>query len=427
MHDMLRKMLKVPVFLDSSALSDLRNLVTDGVHKSDTLVLLATKGVLTRPWCLIELLETYRKGIPVIVVKLSNLGFEYTSARQFALNLKEEMEAINPAGMSVLHQHIGPDLTELRDALLLALEENERPSRGELVFDPHAGDSAMVATMKDVVERMAEETSRNIQWLGSNGKKLAATAGTAQSTSNRAIPRQASLSSRRLSLEMRKKPLECAVYVTCSAVDGLNHARVMRSELEIKLARTCAVGGDADVANIIPMCELLVVLLTKGLLTSREALLEISKALDNGKAVVTVSVTGGGYDYAEAAKTYLDLPGALNAAKAGSAAEMAALLPAGLDVQTAGARLHANLTSIIAIAWSPAASRNQTLAVVNDVCSRLMKANFQAAVKRTMAMERERNGEGARKKSVLNIASLKQSMESEATSSSTAAKQSSAA
>ena len=42
-------------------LDDLRELVTGGVHKSDTLVLLATKGVLLRPWCLIELLEAERK------------------------------------------------------------------------------------------------------------------------------------------------------------------------------------------------------------------------------------------------------------------------------------------------------------------------------------------------------------------------------
>ena len=32
--------MKAPVFLDSSELSDLRGLITDGVHKSDALVLL---------------------------------------------------------------------------------------------------------------------------------------------------------------------------------------------------------------------------------------------------------------------------------------------------------------------------------------------------------------------------------------------------
>jgi hypothetical protein len=60
-HDLLRKMLRMPVFLDSSALRDLRKLVTDGVYKSDVLLLLASKSVLTRPWCLIELLEAHRK------------------------------------------------------------------------------------------------------------------------------------------------------------------------------------------------------------------------------------------------------------------------------------------------------------------------------------------------------------------------------
>ena len=52
MHDILRKMLKAPVFLDSSVLRDLRNLITEGVHKSDSLVLLVTRGVFSRPWCL---------------------------------------------------------------------------------------------------------------------------------------------------------------------------------------------------------------------------------------------------------------------------------------------------------------------------------------------------------------------------------------
>lgn len=49
MHDMLRKMLHAPVFLDSSSLADLRKLITEGVHKSETVLLLATKGVLSRP------------------------------------------------------------------------------------------------------------------------------------------------------------------------------------------------------------------------------------------------------------------------------------------------------------------------------------------------------------------------------------------
>ena len=44
-------MLKTPIYYDSSTLADLRTLFTAGIHLSDTVVLVATKGVLTRPWC----------------------------------------------------------------------------------------------------------------------------------------------------------------------------------------------------------------------------------------------------------------------------------------------------------------------------------------------------------------------------------------
>jgi hypothetical protein len=43
-----------PAAGSSSALLDLRNLVTEGVRKSDTIVLLATKGVLSRPYASLQ-------------------------------------------------------------------------------------------------------------------------------------------------------------------------------------------------------------------------------------------------------------------------------------------------------------------------------------------------------------------------------------
>ena len=49
-QDLLGRMLGCAVFLDSNELSDLRRLFADGVRKSDTVILLATAGVLTRPW-----------------------------------------------------------------------------------------------------------------------------------------------------------------------------------------------------------------------------------------------------------------------------------------------------------------------------------------------------------------------------------------
>ncbi|KAL1511659.1 hypothetical protein AB1Y20_004949 [Prymnesium parvum] len=166
MHDMLRKMLKAPVFLDSSALNDLRNLITEGVHKSDTLVLLVTQGVFSRPWCLLELLEVAREGIPVVMIQMANSQLPFEEARKFILNLESEMKRMNPAGLEFLHQRLGTDLEELKSAVQLALDDNEQYE--PIVFGSHAGDNAMVATMKDVVERMAKATGRNIKWKGEN-------------------------------------------------------------------------------------------------------------------------------------------------------------------------------------------------------------------------------------------------------------------
>jgi hypothetical protein len=49
-HDALRKILQAPVFLDSSSLKDLRSLIGDGLYRSDVLLLLLSRAVLTRPW-----------------------------------------------------------------------------------------------------------------------------------------------------------------------------------------------------------------------------------------------------------------------------------------------------------------------------------------------------------------------------------------
>ena len=55
-----------PVYLDSTDLVDLRTLFTEGVLRSDVIVLLATEFVLTRPWCILELWHTHQaEGVDI--------------------------------------------------------------------------------------------------------------------------------------------------------------------------------------------------------------------------------------------------------------------------------------------------------------------------------------------------------------------------
>eukprot|EP00966_Prymnesium_polylepis_P009484 218729-Prymnesium_polylepis.2 len=86
-------------------------------------------------------------------------------------------------------------------------------------------------------------------------------------------------------------------------------------------------------------------------------------ALQYRLPIVSVSITGGGYDYAEASRVYADLPAALERKKTGSAAKLKERLPESVTVASVGESLHATLTAIIALSWSPAASKNQLDAV----------------------------------------------------------------
>ena len=76
LRDLLQRMAQAPVFLDSSDLADLKRLFTDGVQQSDVLVVLGTKGVLTRPWCLLELWESVKVGI-LLLTTTTNYYYYY--------------------------------------------------------------------------------------------------------------------------------------------------------------------------------------------------------------------------------------------------------------------------------------------------------------------------------------------------------------
>ncbi|KAL1526947.1 hypothetical protein AB1Y20_015637 [Prymnesium parvum] len=384
MHDMLRKMLRTPVFLDSSALSDLRELITQGVHKSDTLVLLATKSVLTRPWCLLELLETARKKVPVIMVVMANGGFTFESARFFAVHLEREMARLNPAGLELLHQRIGTDLRELQQAVLQVLDENERRP---VTFNSHVGDNTMVATMKDVVEKMALATGQKAQWIDVQGSKLRrghskkaakyarfriskeAIESIYHTISQRSSQRRTSVMSK--SCQVHNK--ESDIFICCCREDALSHARVLRSFLSIRLGRGCAIGGSSDTSSHVASSLLVVILLTNKLIYCPSALFEAWLSLRRGLPIVTLAITGVGYDFSEASAAFANLPAALERSAPNKAAELQALLPPDVTVAQVGELLYTCLTSIIATSWSPAASVNQVHAIVDGIIARMPK------------------------------------------------------
>ena len=228
------------------------------------------------------------------------------------------MATIQPKGLELLYQLIGRDLKELKTSCRRAIDGNE-----SLVFDPNAGDSAMVATMKDVVERLAAKTDRHVVWKERQASGMLSTTAckltllerksrqsTIQATraalATLSIPRRSSMmptlrrqfSSHTLKRQGATRDLDPvlneagAVFVCCSRKDAIGHARVLRSALSERLNRGCAIGGGLTTAGWIDQADAIVVLLTKCLPTDPDALFEIWKALKSDVPVITVSITG---------------------------------------------------------------------------------------------------------------------------------------
>jgi len=401
-HDILRKMIQAPVFLDSSALNDLRDLIKDGVYQCETLLLLASKHVLTRPWCLIELLEATRKSIPIVILQMSTTGFTFDHARRFVNDLEEQMQQCNPQGLEFLRSRVGSDMQELKLAVLQALDANEA---APISFCSHAGDSTLVANMKDVVERLASVTNRTVKWSDTSAKEkplwtknVSVRLSHSFRASRRSIAariaftsvqtlqaRQKSITARmsasRLSWSRVKAPeivnKESAIFITCARNDAASYARALRSKLEMRLGRGCAIGGGEETASFVPRSFLMVVLLTKNLLSTPAALYEIWLATQQTIPIVTVALSGGGYDYENASTILEDLASSLDGCRPGKLAELQERLPVGFTVQDVGNKIQLSLTTIIALSWSPA-SDNQLQAVVNEIISRVPRKSLHA-------------------------------------------------
>ena len=360
-----------------------------------------------RPWCLIEVLEATRKGIPIVIVTMANGGFTFEKARRFVNQLEEGMATLNPSGFELLRQLVGVDLTELKEACLRALEANEH---AQLVFSAHAGDNAMIAVMKDVVERMAEVTGRSVAWTGDKKSPCSPRRLKRHTTHSKTCTMSLPASSASIDEEDgagaeiadeeedegTSDTKGRAFFVCCARADAIVQARILRSELEMRLGHGCVVGGSSSSAGLIADCSAIIVLLTRRLPTDPNALFEIWSALQVRLPIITVVVSGAGYSFEEAASSFAKLPTALERAQPGSMEQLQQRLPEGSDIAAVGHVLQASVTAIIAIPWAPQNGTNHMDAVVRDILQRApqqtrrsgilhrMKPSTPAAMIRTM-------------------------------------------
>ena len=72
-----------------------------GVQSSDTLVLMNTRGVLTRPWCLLEIYEATKAGLPVVVVNMVGGSYPHDDqwVRELLSHLETRLPELNPLAL----------------------------------------------------------------------------------------------------------------------------------------------------------------------------------------------------------------------------------------------------------------------------------------------------------------------------------------
>lgn len=104
-----------------------------------------------------------------MLVELAGGGFNFDEATEYVENLSDRMRKENPAGLQVIIQELdGTPLSKLQDAVLGVLHAfnpsgsggTEKQIERVLSFNPGAGDQAMVAALKDIVEAMMQATGR---------------------------------------------------------------------------------------------------------------------------------------------------------------------------------------------------------------------------------------------------------------------------
>jgi hypothetical protein len=135
----LVRALKVPpdsVFLDADNLTDLRELM-ECVVNSDVFILMWTKDVLSRPWCLAEINAAANAGIPILVVKINNsYRADVGTIDEILSDLPAYLERTNETALAEIQgKEIGLEPSDLAATIKKAIAKDS--SEDALTFDPN--------------------------------------------------------------------------------------------------------------------------------------------------------------------------------------------------------------------------------------------------------------------------------------------------
>ena len=185
--DKLEGRLGVPVFLDSDDLSDLRKLC-EQVVQSDVLILLLTKDVLTRPWCLIELYTAVTNRVPIVTVNVEkpipSHRFDFDDSQKFFADFEQQLEIRNRGAAATIREEF-PDVTLEQIGQVLG---DIIPKVIAKPYDPAGSTNVIDAQLRDIEQAMREKAGQPPAPLAPLHKSASQTVHSAGSRSKRASP-----------------------------------------------------------------------------------------------------------------------------------------------------------------------------------------------------------------------------------------------
>ena len=110
LRDLLQKVLRKPVFLDSQNL--MRGMGAAEVRQCDVVVLLATENVLLRPYCLLELWIAQRFGVPIVTFIIAARGFDWGAAHRILSDIGAALDS-SSGDVSTISNQLKAIVTEL--------------------------------------------------------------------------------------------------------------------------------------------------------------------------------------------------------------------------------------------------------------------------------------------------------------------------
>jgi hypothetical protein len=326
------------IFLDSDNLMDLRQLMTS-VERSDTLLLLLTRGVLTRPWVLREIHQAYENNTLIVGVQLDGPGKSYERERDespFLSDLRKALEERNPEALYELERD-GIQINDLQAALQRVL-----PRMARNTFSTGSSERVQYAQVGDLI------TGIGLQSVG-----------------------------------MPPPMPSCSQLRACICFhhdDALQEAAVFQKALHSLgcmdlVIDCCSCSEAAAYTELAPAvcslesCQALIVLQTRHALSCPYVLRNVFHSLERKIPMVAVALEGKGYDF-DGAQAYLsDLENSLRSPPhlGGNPAAAEVLHNSGFDLDTMSWQLSCSLPWVISKSFNAQASDRVQLAQAADI------------------------------------------------------------